>query len=299
MTDAEFHDATLNYAKKFNKSYSEAANAVKELEITVLAGRQLPTAPPAGTGAALSDAELDLQAKAYAKENNLSYGEAIGVVCNFEGSSFSASSKRSAAHAMASLPVGPSSDAQLDTLAKAYAKIHSLSYAEAIGAVCDQALTSFDQMASFSEPWQGQVDHQATRILEGQQIEIFKAGRHTSEGGQVLDFSASDIRAMAMAYTPAAREAPLVVGHPQNNLPAYGWVKGLTATDDGRLLMQAGQVMPAFAQMVKDGRFKKRSACFYPPNAPGNPRPGSWYLRHVGWLGAQQPAVAGLKDVSL
>ena len=49
--------------------------------------------------------------------------------------------------------------------------------------------------------------------------------------------------------------------------------------------------------MVQAGRFKKRSASFYPPQAPNNPTPGKWYLRHVAFLGAQPPAVAGLKDI--
>ena len=44
-------------------------------------------------------------------------------------------------------------------------------------------------------------------------------------------------------------------------------------------------------------RFPKRSASFYPPQAPNNPTPGKWYLRHVAFLGAQPPAIAGLKDI--
>jgi hypothetical protein len=50
--------------------------------------------------------------------------------------------------------------------------------------------------------------------------------------------------------------------------------------------------------MVADGRVKKRSSSFYHPKDPANPVPGVWYLRHVAWLGAQPPAVKGLKDVA-
>ena len=48
--------------------------------------------------------------------------------------------------------------------------------------------------------------------------------------------------------------------------------------------------------MLAKGRFKKRSASFYPPEHPNNPTPGKWHLRHVAFLGAQPPAVKGLRD---
>lgn len=55
---------------------------------------------------------------------------------------------------------------------------------------------------------------------------------------------------------------------------------------------------PAFAELVKAGRYRKVSASFYPPAAKANPRPGSYYLKHVGFLGAQPPAVKGLKAIA-
>lgn len=127
-------------------------------------------------------------------------------------------------------------------------------------------------------------------------IEIFRAGRHIDDAGTAHEFSEADVAAMAAGYNPSLREAPLTVGHPASNLPAYGWVKGLSAAA-GVLTMNPHQVEPAFAEMVQAGRFKKRSASFYPPASPNNPAPGRWYLRHVAFLGAQPPAVAGLKDI--
>lgn len=129
-------------------------------------------------------------------------------------------------------------------------------------------------------------------------IEIFKAGVRTDDAGRVHHISAADLAAAAAAYDPALHEAPHTVGHPANNLPAYGWVERL-AVDGGVLKIVANkQVEPQFAEMVQAGRFKKRSASFYHPQDPGNPKPGVWYPRHVAWLGAQPPAVKGLKDVS-
>lgn len=128
-------------------------------------------------------------------------------------------------------------------------------------------------------------------------IEIFRPGRQIDDSGLVHVFDGASISGMAAAYDPALREAPLCVGHPESNLPAYGWVKGLSVNKDGRLVMDPHQVEPQFAELVQAGHYKKRSAAFYPPQHPNNPKPGTWYLRHVAFLGAQPPAVAGLKDI--
>ncbi len=125
-------------------------------------------------------------------------------------------------------------------------------------------------------------------------LHIFRAGRHTAMSGQSLAFSEVDVAGIARAYDPALHEAPIVVGHPKADAPAYGWVKSLRA-EGAELFAEPDQVEPAFAEMVRAGRFKRISASFYPPKAAANPVPGSYYLKHVGFLGAQPPAVKGLK----
>ncbi len=130
-----------------------------------------------------------------------------------------------------------------------------------------------------------------------QGIEIFRAGTHRDDAGNTHHFTRAQLAEMAASYNAELREAPLTVGHPKDNLPAYGWVAKVYVNEAGNLAIDPHQVDPQFAQMVKDGRFKKRSASFYPPTAPHNPTPGKWYLRHVAFLGAQPPAVAGLKDI--
>lgn len=127
-------------------------------------------------------------------------------------------------------------------------------------------------------------------------IEIFRAGRHTPMRGEPLEFSAADLAASAAAYDPALHEAPLVVGHPREDAPAYGWVRALSAQGDS-LLAEPAQLDAAFAELVGAGRYKKVSASFYRPDAPNNPKPGVYYLRHVGFLGAMPPAVKGLAPV--
>ncbi|MFC3874895.1 2-oxoacid:acceptor oxidoreductase [Neisseria musculi] len=126
--------------------------------------------------------------------------------------------------------------------------------------------------------------------------EIFRAGTHTDNNGNRVTITAAELAEAAAGYDPKLHEAPLVVGHPKTDAPAYGWVGGLTVSD-GVLCADFAQVDDDFAGLVKAGRYKKVSASFYPPDSPSNPKPGAWYLRHVGFLGAQPPAVKGLAAV--
>lgn len=127
-------------------------------------------------------------------------------------------------------------------------------------------------------------------------VHIFKAGTHTSAGGTTIDFSEDVLKAAADAYDPKVHEAPIVIGHPADNGPAYGWISGLEFSE-GDMYALPDQLEEEFSEMVKTGRFKKVSASFYSPDAPTNPSPGNYYLRHVGFLGAQPPAIKGLKPI--
>lgn len=128
-------------------------------------------------------------------------------------------------------------------------------------------------------------------------IHIFQAGRRTANSGETIDFTEADVAAAARAYDRAKHEAPLVVGHPKTDAPAYGWAKSVEH-ERGGLFVEPDQVDAAFAELVEAGRFKKISAAFYRPDHPANPVPGVYYLRHVGFLGAAPPAVKGLKPIA-
>lgn len=129
-------------------------------------------------------------------------------------------------------------------------------------------------------------------------IRIFRTGDFTSAEGRRVSFGQDELQAIADAYDPAADPAPLVVGHPRMDDPAYGWV-GRLAVEGDRLVAYPDKVEPSFAEEVNAGRYTKVSAQFYPPEHPGNPVPGQYYLKHVGFLGAHAPAVKGLGTVSL
>jgi hypothetical protein len=53
-------------------------------------------------------------------------------------------------------------------------------------------------------------------------IHIFKPGRHTAMSGRSLQFAEADLQGIAEAYSPDKHESPLVIGHPNHDLPAYG-----------------------------------------------------------------------------
>ena len=116
-------------------------------------------------------------------------------------------------------------------------------------------------------------------------VEVFRVGTHTDSAGRKHTVTEADLDKVA-TYNPAYHEAPIVIGHPAQNAPAFGWVEKVYREGPG-LFMDFKDVQPEFEDAVRRGLFKKRSISLYPDGT----------LRHVGWLGAVPPAVKGLKDV--
>jgi len=117
-------------------------------------------------------------------------------------------------------------------------------------------------------------------------FEIFRTGKHADSAGNVKNWTEEDLDRIVKNYDPAKHEAPIVIGHPTDNAPAYGWIESVKREGD-KLFAKAKQVVPEFVEMVKNGLFKKRSISLYPDLT----------LRHVGFLGAIPPAVKGLADI--
>lgn len=119
-------------------------------------------------------------------------------------------------------------------------------------------------------------------------VEVFRTGTHIDSKGVTHTFGTEHLDQMVLNTAPDT--APIVVGHPKMDAPAYGWVQELKRDGDV-LLAKFAQVDVDFAQVVEDGKFKKRSI-----SAAKN-ADGQLYVKHIGWLGAAAPAVKGLKDV--
>lgn len=120
-------------------------------------------------------------------------------------------------------------------------------------------------------------------------FEIFKTGTHISDKGVTKDYSLDELNFIAQSYKPEEDEAPIVIGHPIDNSPAYGWVSSLEVTEDGKLVADAPdeKLNPEFLSALKEGSYKKRSISLTPEGK----------LRHVGFLGGAAPAVKGLADI--
>jgi hypothetical protein len=120
-------------------------------------------------------------------------------------------------------------------------------------------------------------------------FEIFKIGTHTSDKGISKEYTLDDLNFIAQSYKPEEDEAPIVIGHPEDNDPAFGWINSLSVTADGSLIAEASEdkLHPDFLTALKEGRYKKRSISLTPEGK----------LRHIGFLGAAKPAVKGLADI--
>lgn len=117
-------------------------------------------------------------------------------------------------------------------------------------------------------------------------VEVFRIGKHTDSGGNTREWTEEDLETIVSKYDPGHHEAPAVIGHPKENAPAYAWVEALKS-EAGSLWAKFKQIVPEFSEAVEQGLYKKRSIALYPDLS----------LRHVGFLGAQPPAIKGLKDI--
>ncbi|MRR56956.1 MAG: hypothetical protein EG824_01905 [Deltaproteobacteria bacterium] len=124
--------------------------------------------------------------------------------------------------------------------------------------------------------------------MNGKWIEVFRAGKQTDSAGGTREWTESDLDKIVANYNGQAdHEAPVVVGHPEHNSPAFGWVESLKR--EGKILYAMFKdVLPEFTDAVGKKLYKKRSISLYPDLT----------LRHIGFLGGMPPAVKGLADIA-
>lgn len=124
-------------------------------------------------------------------------------------------------------------------------------------------------------------------------VEIFRTGTHKSSSGTVLSFSETDILATKLAYDAASCRAPLCIGHPIDDKPAFGTVEALLVKGDRLLAVVKPE--QSLIQLVRSKKVRGISASFMSPYSPENPAQGAYSLRHVGFLIAENPALKSLK----
>lgn len=123
-------------------------------------------------------------------------------------------------------------------------------------------------------------------------FQIFRTGVHTGMSGATLAFSKQDLEYIAAGYSKARMRAPLVLGHPPDNIPEFGEVNALFVTGDA--LYAEASVSDNLIGMVRAGLYRNVSPSLITPTSPNNKTPGAYYLRAVGFLGAHPPAVKGM-----
>ena len=115
--------------------------------------------------------------------------------------------------------------------------------------------------------------------------EIFRTGTHTANNGQTISVTEQDLDEIIKNFSEKNPDVPLVIGHPKINAPAYGWVDKLKR-EGNKLFASFKEVSNEFSQWVNKGLYKNRSISL----AEGN------VLKHIGWLGAEPPAIKGLEN---
>jgi len=117
------------------------------------------------------------------------------------------------------------------------------------------------------------------------EIEVFKAGTWTDSSGNTRTWTEQDIDKIIEKYNSQRdHEAPVVIGHPKDNAPAYGWVERLEKRGQS-IWAKIKPTVQDFVDWVRQGLYKKVSISLYP----------DLLLRHIGFLGAMPPAVKGLQ----
>lgn len=126
-------------------------------------------------------------------------------------------------------------------------------------------------------------------------IELFRSGPQISSTGQKMVFADQDLDQVVSSYDPNRHEAPLIIGHDQDDgTPSLGWVREVWRK--GKSLWGKVELTPKAERLIRDGVFKKVSSSFYLPDADTNPTPGQLALRHLGLVSI--PAVKGLTAFS-
>lgn len=121
----------------------------------------------------------------------------------------------------------------------------------------------------------------------GKWIKIMTTGTHTDSAGREHHYTTAKLDKLASNYEARTEDAALVLGHPKNSDPAYGWLKQVRRFGED-LCAYVAQIPDTIRKAVDNKRYKYVSLSHTP----------DLRIRHVGLLGAVPPGVKGLGEVS-
>lgn len=119
-------------------------------------------------------------------------------------------------------------------------------------------------------------------MKKGQWVEIFRSGSYGTKG----NYTNGDLDKMVANFN-TEDQVPIVLGHPETDSPAWGWLSEVKR--DGDVLMAKPDDLHAdFEKALDEKQFKNRSVRIAATDS--GPK-----ILHLGYLGAMLPQVEGLK----
>lgn len=126
-------------------------------------------------------------------------------------------------------------------------------------------------------------------------IPFLKPGTFTAMNGKVVKIEDSTLDTIIDATKNFAYQDddfPLVIGHPKTDSPAYGWINKNSIVKEGDVLVALAEednLVPEMKEWFGKKLYKKVSVKLRP----------DFSIAHIGFLGANPPAVTGLPAVAL
>ena len=121
-------------------------------------------------------------------------------------------------------------------------------------------------------------------------VQILRTGTFKDMSGTEVTFSEADldrITAKINKQVEGGFEPPICKGHPKHDDPRFGSVQGAVKEGNNAYVI-VDELSPTFAEACQRGEYKYCSPALY---ADGS-------LRHLGVLGAMNPAIKGMDPVA-
>jgi tRNA isopentenyl-2-thiomethyl-A-37 hydroxylase MiaE len=120
-------------------------------------------------------------------------------------------------------------------------------------------------------------------------FELARIGKFKDRFGKTVELTKDNLQSIVDNYKPGEFQAPITVGHPENQkAPAWGWVDALKLAGE-KLLFKPGRLVSEFAEAVNRGNYSNVSMGIDTDN---------WTLKHVAFLGGVAPAIKGLERIT-